>query len=120
MSIEQSLERIADSLERLVAVHAGNGALATDVETKKPGRPKKVDAAPVVDVDPLTGEPVASTPVAELTLDQVRASLRVYMKTNGIDKTKAVMQKFGADPKNPLITQVPKENYGAMMKEIGA
>ena len=122
MSIEQSLERIAVALELIANRYEGNvppkAVPEVDLDKPKRGRPAKepAPAVPAVEIDPLTGEPVKPE-LAAITLDQVRDALRAHMKTNGIEKTKALMIKFGAPVANPVVTGIPVTNYAALLKE---
>ena len=115
--LEEVLTRIAVALEAIVA-EKGTAVPTVDLDKPKRGRPAKevAPAAPAVEIDPLTGEPVAA-PVAAITLDQVRDSLRAHMKVNGVEKTKALMIKFGAPVANPVVTGIPVTNYAALLKE---
>ena len=114
--LEQVLERIAIALERIAAVHAGQGALDTDTTKKKPGRPPK--EAPIlpgiVDVDPLA---VDAPAVKTFTVDEIRTALVAFKEKNGLDKTKALMIKYGADAAKPVITTIPAAEYAELMKE---
>jgi hypothetical protein len=122
MSIEQSLERIANALEASMAKDGMAARPLAETESDKPkrGRPAKAPetATAPVEIDPLTGEPIQPVlAAAAITLDQVRDALRAHMKTNGIEKTKALMIKFGAPVANPVVTGIPVTNYAALLKE---
>ena len=108
MSIEQSLERIAVALETITANVPVIG-VATDAAPKEK-KAKKETALPAEDI--LSDAPT-------YTQDEVHKSLRAYMDKNGIDKTKALMIKFGASAVKPVLTSIPVANYAALMKEIG-
>ena len=116
MSIEQSLERIASALERL----AGNAPvpeIQVDAPTAKVGRPRKAaELAPAVEEDPLALAPAEKA----VTTEEVRAALQAFMAKNGIEKTKALMIKHGANAAKPIITTIPEKNYAAVMVEIGS
>ena len=112
MSIEESLSRIALALETIVAKGPGEPPPS---EAKPRGRPKAT-LTPVVEEDPL-GDGSAAVAV---TQDQLHAALKGFMDKNGIDKTKALMIKHGANAAKPVLTSIPAANYAALMAEIGA
>ena len=111
MSIEESLSRIALALETIVAKGPGEPPPS---EAKPRGRPKAAPA-PVVEEDPL-----GDGPAVAVTQDQLHAALKGFMDKNGIDKTKALMIKHGANAAKPVLTSIPAANYAALMAEIGA
>ena len=104
MSIEQSLERIAIALEKVVD---GVGALTPIPEGKK-----KKEAIPAEDLGIGAEE-------KKITIDELRTALQGYKSVNGIDKTKALMIKHGANATKPVLTSIPEKNYAAIIQEIG-
>lgn len=109
MSIEQSLERIANALESLTKNQPTNTVPVLEAPTpiqepKKQGRPSKTPTAP----DPIV------TPV--YTQQQVFETLRKHAEKMLADKTKALMVKYGA--KTPKMAEIPVENYAALMAEL--
>jgi hypothetical protein len=114
--MEQQLERIATSLETLVtqlsSANQKDADIALPEATIKPKKAKK-------EVDPLEDDPGTPTPAA-ITVDDVHKALREYMTKNGVEKTKALMIKHGADAKKPILTSIPEKNFAALVKEIGA
>ena len=111
--LEEVLTRIAVALEAIVAKGPGEPPPPSDAKPR--GRPKAVPA-PVVEEDPLGDGPAA----VAVTQDQLHAALKGFMDKNGIDKTKALMIKHGANAAKPVLTSIPAANYAALMAEIGA
>jgi hypothetical protein len=112
MSLEQSLERIAVTLELIVGHVVGVGQAPTP--KVKPGRPAKSEALPAAPAEDLLG--VDAKP--EITQDDIHLALRVYMKKNALEKTKALMIKHGADPAKPVLSSIPAKSYVALMADI--
>jgi len=111
MSIEQSLERIADALEILTKDNIGTQTVAEPI---KPGRPKKETVAPASapEVDPLAEEPKA------ISYDEVHAQLRAFKDKFGIEPVKKLMIEHGAAAAKPTVQSIPAENYTALMAKI--
>lgn len=144
MTIEQSLERIADALEKIVNVAnsaelACNSCECHSTEEVKAEEPKKKSTKKAAKKsEPVVAEPVEETPVAE-TVDDFMADLgaveepeRVYTSDDvrtafshflakftdkrdaGVAKAKEILAKFNCS----RVTEIPEEKYAAVIKEL--
>ena len=107
MAIEQSLERIAVALEKI----AEGSVTAVPEPAKKPGRPAKT-------AEPAPAEDLLGVDVKPVTQEEVHAALKAFMTKYGIEKTKVLMIKNGADQAKPVISSIPRANYAALMEDI--
>lgn len=131
MSIEADLNRMATALEEILKALRGSATLAIAPGVKSPAaepvkKTKVTPPAPVVEMDPITGQPVPVNQEAQLgaaqpTLDEVHVQLRL-LKDNpkfGVETCKTLMVKHGADAAKPIISSIPPKNYAAIIAEIG-
>ena len=134
MSIEQSLESIAISLETIAAnfrapatpveipPQAPEVSAPASVRTTR-GRPKQTapTAAPVVAAaseleapeNPFSAEP-------EVTVETLTDTLRRHGAAFGVQVTLSLMKTHGADAVNPKIVTIPKANYAALVEAAEA
>lgn len=135
MSIEQDLNRIANALEKLSELAAGKMIAApapaapgsTATLGGKPPKVTKATPAPAVSAppapaeDPITGQPIEQEATPTHTIEDVHAHLRTLMETpakGGVEVCKKLMIKHGANPAKPVISSIPRQNYGKLMAEI--
>lgn len=131
MTIENTLERIAVALERLVAeklpaltdplplpeVPPDGQPLAAaaipEAQPKRRGRPPKTAEAAPAAAEPAAEAPPPAGPPAEVTKDDVRRALISYQAACGNDVSKAralLATHGGAD----VLANVPAERYAAV------
>jgi hypothetical protein len=106
--LEQQLERIAIALEQIAN---NTGGVVETPDKKKPGRPAKT-------AEPAPAEDLLGVDVKPVTQEEVHAALKAFMTKYGIEKTKALMIKNGADQAKPVISSIPLVNYAALMEDI--
>ena len=104
MAIEETLERIAIAVETIAKFQ---GEILDKMSEAKPGKKAKE-----AEVDPLADAP------AEFTQEQVKEALQVYMKKSGIEKTKELMIKYGADKAKPTLPTIPVAKYAEIMAAL--
>jgi hypothetical protein len=136
MSIEATLEKIAESLEQI----ATRLATANTNEPEKPAKPAESteSADPEKSDEPAKSgkgrkakggkkdKPAESTPEPgkdagdggepEATAEQVREALRSYIADNDPAKAKAILEKHGA----PSVTALDPSKYAAVIAEFSA
>ena len=88
-----------------------------EIQTQQPDRPRTIreiqaEKAKEAEVDPLADAPV------EFTQEQVKEALQVYMKKSGIEKTKELMIKYGADKAKPTLPTIPVAKYAEIMAAL--
>jgi hypothetical protein len=122
MSLEATLEKIAESLATvarncenltplLVKTLSGEAA---EPEKPKRGRKSKPEPEPKPEPKP---EPAAAAPAddePEVTADDVREALRLFMKDNEPAAAKAILEKHGA----PSVTALAPEKFPAVIAEF--
>lgn len=121
MPIEQTLERIAESLNQIAMVmthgaasvrEASSQAVPTGVlpspaavTEKKPKATKKSEAPAVVEA-----------PVKAITTEDVAAELRIFVGKNGKDKAVELLKKYNA----VRISEVKPEDFGKLVNDMKA
>lgn len=127
MSIEQTLERIAVALEKIVALKPSDlgaprtasevQAIAPAVKKGKGVAPAPV-AAPVIEVDPFAAPGEAAVP--EVTFPMLSEKLQLHAKMYGTPTTIELIKKHGADKAQPKMSSIPTANYAACLAEVEA
>lgn len=116
------LTRIAVALEKMVAVMPDTAPVSEPVKKaskKSTAKEEMAQAAPVnapvVEVDPFSGETAA---VPEVSIESVLAALKMHAVKFGNPVTLALMKKHGANQNTPTIKSIPTANYAACLAEI--
>lgn len=102
MTIEKSLERIADALESLVqkpsvTIREQETTTSANTAMQQPDTPPPVDK--------------------EYTIQDVQTFLIEYSKKHNEKKAVALLVKHGANKTKPTIKSLPVENYAALIQE---
>ncbi len=119
MSIEKSLERIADALETLVKVKTESVVFTTNIpkDTAKKTAKKTTKKKEKVEEAELVEDAKVETSAA-YTIEDVRKSLAQYAKEHGKDATIARMISFGADKAKPTVSSIPEKSWGKLVEDV--
>lgn len=110
MTIEKTLERIANALETIAAGGGALAALAVEEEEVPPSATKASDKKPA---GKRVGTP--DEPDPEFTKDMVRASLQALQKATTPAQAKSILKSHGAT----TIGNLPASKYKRVIDECG-
>jgi hypothetical protein len=124
MSIENTMERIATALERLVGLQiptplttlsvtpseAASILTAMEKDEAQPEKPKTRKAK-------VTEAPTASQPTeAPITVEAIAAELRMFVTKFGAEKAKALLQRFAA----ARVSEIKPDDFQPVLSAIRA
>lgn len=110
MSIENSLERIADAIEAIVQ---SQGIVAGTVEPQPVAKKKAAKKKPDTQV---VGKPADNGDPVEATIEAVREALKQVRSQISQAKMKSILKKFGAS----TLKQMDKRHYANAIKAAEA
>ena len=108
MTIESTLERIADALEILANNQGASEVKITKNPTKTASKKK---AEPAVEPEEKTEEPAPEAPAAPVTIDAVRNALKDLQKATNAATAKGVLSDFGVG----TLSELDDDQYPAVI-----
>jgi hypothetical protein len=113
MSIESDIKRIADGVEKILAIMSNVTVATTSAKIDGASFTPEVEKVEVVKVEALKVEEVKAV---EPTEEEIRVVIREFMQLNGKEKAIALLVKYGAKADKPMIKDVT--NKTALMNEL--